>query len=190
MTTADAPPRPERYRVDWISQRELRSASDTHASSRRSGPARTGADVVYATTMIHRATLGSTLARRPLVIKLVTDPVYERARRWGMFDGDMDAFQGVDGDLRIRALRRSRDAALRRATRVICPSAYLREMAVAWGIPTERVLAIPNPAPDLPPLPTREQAREAFAIDGPTLAFAGRSVDRRHWRSGWTPSRG
>jgi glycosyltransferase involved in cell wall biosynthesis len=134
----------------------------------------TGADVVYATTMINRATLGTALARRPLVIKLTTDPAYERARRWGMFDGDMDAFQDEDGDLRVRALRRSRDTALRRATSVICPSAYLRDMAVAWGIPPERVLVIPNPVPDLPGLPSREEARAALDIDGPTLAFAGR----------------
>ena len=92
----------------------------------------------------------------------------------GSFDGDMDAFQGVDGDVRIRALRRARDVALRRASRVICPSAYLREMAVAWGVPPERTLVVPNPAPDLPQLPTRDEARAALDVDGPTLAFAGR----------------
>jgi glycosyltransferase involved in cell wall biosynthesis len=173
VTTADAPPRSERYHVDWISRRIPVGARHAAVAERIRSRAR-GADVVYATSMIGRAALGSRLARRPLVIKLTTDEAYERAQRRGLFDGDMDAFQGVDGDLRIRVLRRSRDFALRQATNAICPSAYLREMAVAWGVPPERVLVIPNPAPDLPPLPTREDARAALDIDGPALAFAGR----------------
>ena len=167
VTTADGPPRPERYRVDWISRGIPVGAR--HAGRGREGQVPCAAAPTSSTRrrMIGRAALGSTLARRPLVIKLTTDEAYERARRRGLFDGDMDAFQGVDGDLRVRALRRSRDAALRRATRVICPSAYLREMAVSWGVPPERALVIPNPAPDLPPLPTRDEARAALDIDGP-----------------------
>jgi glycosyltransferase involved in cell wall biosynthesis len=116
----------------------------------------------------------SRVACTPLVTKLTTDEAYERARRRGMFDGDMDAFQHVAGDARIRVLRRSRNAALGRATRVICPSAYLAEIAVSWGVPRERMLVIPNPAPDLPQLPSHEEARKAIGIDGPLLAFAGR----------------
>jgi glycosyltransferase involved in cell wall biosynthesis len=173
VTTADGPPRPERYRVDWISRRIPVGARHAAVAEKVRSRGR-GADVVYATSMIGRAALGSAAARRPLVIKLTTDEAYERAQRRGLFEGDMDAFQAVDGDLRVRALRRSRDAALRRATRVICPSAYLREMAVSWGVSPERVIVIPNPAPDLPLLPTRDEARAALGIHGPTLAFAGR----------------
>ena len=40
-------------------------------------------------------------------------------------------------------------------------------MAVAWGVPPERTLVVPNPTPDLPLLPTREEARAALDIDGP-----------------------
>ncbi len=133
-----------------------------------------GADVVYATSMIGRAALGSSAARCPLVVKLTTDEAYERARRRGLVDVDMDAFQEVDGDLRVLALRGARNVALSRAARVICPSAYLRRMAVRWGVPEERALVIPNPAPDLPELPSHEVARKATGIEGPLLAFAGR----------------
>ena len=173
VTTADGPPAPEAYPVHWISRgialgvRHLRVAEKVRSRAR-------GADVVYATSMIGRAALGSKAAGRPLVIKLTTDEAYERAQRRGLYEGDLDEFQEAGGDLRIRALRRSRDAALRRATRVICPSAYLRDIAVSWGVPADRALVIPNPAPDLPPLPTRDEARTAIGIEGPTLAFAGR----------------
>jgi glycosyltransferase involved in cell wall biosynthesis len=173
VTTADGPPAAEAYPVHWVSRgipvgvRHLRVAAKVRSRAR-------GADVVYATSMIGRAALGAKAARTPLVIKLTTDEAYERAQRRGLYDGDMDAFQEAGGDLRIRALRRSRDAALSQATRVICPSAYLRDVAVSWGVPADHALVIPNPAPDLPLLPTREEARTAAGVDGPTLAFAGR----------------
>jgi glycosyltransferase involved in cell wall biosynthesis len=173
VTTADAAPSPELFRVDWISRRlptgmrHLAVAERVRVRARRT-------DVVYATSMIGRAALGCTAARRPLVIKLTTDEAYERARRRGLVEGDMDSFQRVPGDVRVRALRRSRNGALRRAARVICPSAYLRDMAVSWGVPADRVDVIPNPAPHLPVLPLRDEARAALGITGPTLAFAGR----------------
>ena len=172
VTTADATPAPEPFRVEWVSRglptgvRHLAVAEKVRSRAR-------GADVVYATSMIGRAALGSAAARRPLVIKLTTDEAYERARRRGLFDGDMDAFQHADGGVRVAALRRARNAALSRAARVICPSAYLRDIAVSWGLPPERGLVVPNPAPDVPELPTRAEARAALGVDGPLLAFAG-----------------
>jgi glycosyltransferase involved in cell wall biosynthesis len=173
VTTADGPPAAESYPVHWISRGIPIGARHAAVAEKVRSRAR-GADVVYATSMIGRAALGAKAARRPLVIKLTTDEAYERAQRRGFYDGDLDAFQHAGGNLHIRALRRSRDAALRQATRVVCPSSYLREIAVAWGVPADRVLVIPNPAPDLPRLPTRDEARKAVGVSGPTLAFAGR----------------
>ena len=188
VTTAGGPPRPESYRVDWVSRRMPVGARHAAVAEKVRSRAR-GADVVYATSMIGRASLGSKLARRPLVIKLTTDEAYERAQRRGLFDGDMDAFQCVDGDLRVRALRRSRDAALRRATRVICPSAYLCDMAVAWGVPRERALVIPNPAPDLPPLRnTRGSARRTRHRWADARVCRTDRPPEVAWRSGWRPS--
>ena len=173
VTTADAAPAPELYRVDWVSRRLPVGVRHAAVAEKIRSRAR-GADVVYATSMIGRAAGGTAAARRPLVIKLTTDEAYERARRRGLYDGDMDAFQSVDGGAQIAGLRRSRNAALRRATRVVCPSAYLCEMAVSWGVPRERTLVVPNPAPELPALPSHEDARQKTGVKGPLLAFAGR----------------
>jgi glycosyltransferase involved in cell wall biosynthesis len=74
----------------------------------------------------------------------------------------------------VRVLRLARDVELRRAAHVFTPSAYLRELTVSWGVRADRVTVLPNPAPAVPPLPSREELRRAFAMDGPTLAFAGR----------------
>jgi glycosyltransferase involved in cell wall biosynthesis len=173
VTTADAAPEPRPYPVHWVSR--SRSAPLRHlAVVREVAHAARRADRVYATTMIRRATLGASLARRPLVVKLVADEAYERAVRTNRFAGTLEDFQRHGGGLRVRLLRATRTAALRRARVVLVPSAYLREVAVGWGLPPDRLTVIPNPAPVLPVLPDRAEVRAGLGIDGVALAAAGR----------------
>jgi glycosyltransferase involved in cell wall biosynthesis len=174
VTTADAAPASERYQVRWVSRglpRGVRHARVVSVIRDRAAHA----DVVYATSMLGRASLGATLARRPVVVKLVADEAYERARRLGLFDGDLDEFQRFSGGARVRLLRQARDRALRRVDALVCPSSYLATLALRWGVPEEIVTVVPNAAPPLTArLPEREDARARFDVEGPTLAFAGR----------------
>ena len=173
VTTADSPPASEQYQVRWVSRahpRGVRHARSLAVIRDRAADA----DLVYATSMLGRASLGAALARRPIVVKLVADEAYERAVRMGLFDGDLDEFQSYKGGARVRALRQARNRTLRRVDALVCPSSYLASRAVAWGIDEERVTVIPNPAPPLAALPERDEARARFEIEGPTLAFAGR----------------
>jgi glycosyltransferase involved in cell wall biosynthesis len=173
VTTADAAPAPRPYRVRWT--RRAQPAPLRHlAVVRQVVSAARQADRVYATTMVRRAALGAALARKPLVVKLVADEAFERERRAGRFDGSLEEFQRARGGLRRRLLRTSRTAALRRARRVLVPSTYLREIAVAWGVPAARLTVVPNPAPELPTLPSRDEARATFGLEGPAVATAGR----------------
>lgn len=173
VTTADQEPERRPYPVRWVRRtlpapwRHLAVALAVAKAARRS-------DRVYATTMIRRAALGATLARRPLVAKLVADEVYERERRAGRFAGTLEEFQDTAGGLRVRLLRRTRTGALRRAGHVLVPSAYLRRIALDWGLAPHRVTVVPNPAPELPTLPPRDDARAALGISGPALGTAGR----------------
>jgi glycosyltransferase involved in cell wall biosynthesis len=173
VVTADAEPAAAGYPVRWVSRRlpagvrHLRSADLIRRRAR-------AADVVYATTMIRRAAFGSLLARRPLVAKVTTDEAYERARRGGRFAGDLAAFQGWDGGRRVAFLRRTRTAAVRRARHVFFPSAYLRDVALGWGLDPARTSVLPNPAPPVPDLPPKEFLRAELGLRGPALAFAGR----------------
>ena len=120
------------------------------------------ADVVYASATYAAAAIASRLSGRPLVVKLVSDPAYERARRYGLFHGTLDEFQTA-GSLPLVALRRARTAALRRARRVIVPSRYLATFAVGWGLDPERVVVVPNPAPALAVEPASERRGLVFA---------------------------
>jgi glycosyltransferase involved in cell wall biosynthesis len=171
VTTADAEPARRVYPVQWASRRSafrhVRAASLVRQAARR-------ADVVYATSMIRRAAIGSRLAGRPLVVKLVSDEVFERAAREGRYAGTLDAFQRESGGPRTRFLRATRNRALRGARHVFCPSSYLRDVALRWGLEPDRVSVLPNPAPEIPPLPAREELRAELGLRGSTLVFAGR----------------
>jgi glycosyltransferase involved in cell wall biosynthesis len=173
VTTATAQPAPQPYPVHWVPRslpvgvRHAQVARVVTLCARR-------ADLVYATSMVRRAASGAKLARRPLVVKLVADEAFERARRSGAFDGTLEEFQRHEGGPRIRALRATRTAALRRAALVVSPSAYLREIALGWGLDAARVVVVPNPAPGPVSLPPREQLRTLLGVDGLVLACAGR----------------
>jgi glycosyltransferase involved in cell wall biosynthesis len=173
LTTARAAPALEQYPVGWVSRdapagvRHARTVLAVRRGATRS-------DVVYATSMIRRSALGALLARRALVVKLVADEAYERAQRSGLFTGTLEEFQQVEAGPRVRALQASRNRSLRRAAHVFCPSAYLRRMALGWGLDPARVTVLPNPAPRLPQLPQRDEARASLRLAGPIFAFAGR----------------
>jgi glycosyltransferase involved in cell wall biosynthesis len=107
-------------------------------------------------------------------VKLTADPAFERARRRGVVGGDVDEFQRAAAGPVVSLLRVARNVELRGAAHVFCPSTYLRELAVSWGVPAERVGVLPNPYPPLPELAPREELQRSFGVDGRTLAFAGR----------------
>ncbi len=107
-------------------------------------------------------------------MKLVSDEVFERAARGGRYLGTLDEFQREAGGVRTRFLRATRTRALRGARHVFCPSAYLRDVALGWGLDASRVSVLPNPAPELPELPSRDELRAELGFGGKTLAFAGR----------------
>jgi len=127
------------------------------------------ADLVYATATYAAAAVAAT--GRPLVAKLVSDPAYERARRYGVFTGSLEDFQQASG-AGVTTLKRLRSTALRRARRVVVPSRYLADIATGWGLDPSRVEVLVNPAP--PP-----QTVEAEPLDPGTLVFVGRLTEQK-----------
>jgi glycosyltransferase involved in cell wall biosynthesis len=173
VTTASAAPPVDAIPIHWVSRRlpiGLRHLAGASLIRRRAALS----DVVYTTGMFGRSAAGATAARRPFVVKLTADPAFERSRRRGLVEGNVDDFQAGGGGLAPALLRAARNAELRRAAHVFCPSAYLRDLAIGWGVFPERVSVLPNPAPSPPELPERGELKRRLDVNGATLAFAGR----------------
>lgn len=124
------------------------------------------ADLIYATATYAAAAAASTVARRPVVAKLVSDPAYERALRYGLFDGTPEAFQTATGS-RLELLKRLRTLSLRRARRLVVPSRYLADIAARWGLDASRIDVLVNPAP--PPTDVRPAS-----LGSGTFVYVGR----------------
>jgi glycosyltransferase involved in cell wall biosynthesis len=173
VTTADTPPAPRPYPVRAVPRhhragiRHYRGAALVRRRAR-------DVDVVYTTGMFGRSAVGSAVARKPYVVKLTADPAFERSRRRGFVEGNVDDFQEQGGGPVVALLRFARDVELRHAAHVFTPSAYLRELALGWGVAPQRVSVLPNPSPVLGELGQRDELRRAFGLNGATLAFAGR----------------
>jgi glycosyltransferase involved in cell wall biosynthesis len=173
VTTAEAPPAPRPYPVRAVRRshprgvRHYRGAALVHHRAREN-------DVVYTTGMFGRSALGASVARKPYVVKLTADPAFERSRRTGVVHGDVEAFQSGGGGPVAAVLRLARNVELRHAAHVFCPSTYLRDLAVFWGVEPARLSVLPNPAPVVAELPPRDQLQQRFGLNGATIAFAGR----------------
>jgi glycosyltransferase involved in cell wall biosynthesis len=137
-------------------------------------------EVVYSSGLYYKSVLAATVDRVPLVVKLTTDPAYERARSLGLFSGDIAAFQQHHPDPAVRYLKLVRRTMLSRPARVVIPSRYLAEIARGWGLRAERVTVVPNPAPPVGRLASREELRRRLGVNGDTFVFAGRLVPAKH----------
>jgi glycosyltransferase involved in cell wall biosynthesis len=137
-------------------------------------------DVVYSSGLYYKSMLAATLNRVPLVVKLTTDPAYERSRSLGIFSGEIAAFQRPHTGAAIRYLKLVRRTMLSRAVQVVIPSRYLAEIALGWGLPAERVTVVPNPAPPVGRIASREELRRRLGVNGATFVFAGRLVPAKH----------
>ncbi len=168
LTTANAQPDRTGYPVHWVSRRLPPGARHAAVVAAVAKAARS-ADVVYATSMIGRTAAGAALARRPFVAKLTSDPAFERSRRRGLVDGETVGFQEGGGGVGAAALRAVRDRSVRRAAVVICPSAYIAELAARWRGTSEGVVVLPNPAPA-----PADAASVAVPGERPHVAFVGR----------------
>jgi glycosyltransferase involved in cell wall biosynthesis len=152
--------------------RPLRLAGGALAAAR----AARWADVTYSTGMYSRSALAATINRIPLGLKLVSDPAYERARRLGLFNDTLESFQEPQRNRAIGVLKRMRSATLARASRIVIPSRYLAEIARTWGLPDQVISVVPNPAPPIDRLSSREELRGRLGLADTTFVFVGRLV--------------
>lgn len=114
----------------------------------------------------------------PRVIKIVGDPAWERCIRRGWIESDLDVdrFQTIKGDWRVRWQRDSRSRQAAAMDAVIVPSHYLKRMVVGWGVDAAKVHVIYNALRPLPALAeSRAEIRAEWGWDErPTLLTVAR----------------
>jgi glycosyltransferase involved in cell wall biosynthesis len=131
-------------------------------------------DVVYATGLGPVAVAGAGLAHRPVALKIVGDPAWERGVRRGLTASSFDEFQNDrGGPLALRGMRAVRDWSVRHATVVLSPSRHLADRVATWSRRND-VRVVPNG------VRTTLRPAPADADADVQLVFVGRLVAHKH----------
>lgn len=138
------------------------------------------ADIVYLQGPVSEGlpgTIGSMLAGRPTVMKVVGDYAWEVYANKNERPSSVDEFLMHRHGGTVRVLEWIERWTARRARRVIVPSRYLASVVKAWGVADERVRMIYNAAEPLPSGLLRDEARRAFGVEGKRVMLtAARAV--------------
>jgi glycosyltransferase involved in cell wall biosynthesis len=128
-------------------------------------------DVVYATGLDLIAVSGGRVAGRPVALKVVGDPAWERGQRRGLTDASFDDFQDDGGGpLTLRMMRGVRDWTTRNATALLSPSPHLAASAQRWARRND-ARVIPNGVRGLD-----RTAAQTTTAGGLRVVFVGRLV--------------
>ncbi len=102
------------------------------------------ADVILANGLNCEVMIAGTIARVPVVAKVVGDRAWERARGRGWFEGSIEEYQIAPKPLRLRLLDLIRTIPLRRSTALIVPSRYLQRLVSGWWIDERSIQVVYN----------------------------------------------
>lgn len=118
-------------------------------------------DIIYANGVFLETALANLWLRKPLVMKVVGDQAWERARGRGWTRDGFEDFQRRRQSWIAEVLRWLHTWAVRRADKVIVPSQYLKRFVMGWGVPKKRCVVIYNAV--------EEDVEEAVPAGMPTL---------------------
>jgi glycosyltransferase involved in cell wall biosynthesis len=127
---------------------------------------------VYATGLAPIAVAAARAVGRPVIVKVVGDPAWERGSRLGLTDTTFDEFQQEPATgARVRAMQWVRNRSIRAATAVVTPSRHLAKTIGGWA-DRDDVVVVPNGA-HVPADATSECPAARTGLD---LVFVGRLV--------------
>lgn len=125
------------------------------------------ADVVYLNGLVLEGVLATkVVGHRPVVIKVVGDLIWEKARNNGATSMELDIFQTARLSVRWRLLRRLQAWYTSRADAVIVPSSYLANIVQGWGVDEAHIHILTNAVS----LPQREPSTRPPCYDLVTVA--------------------
>lgn len=103
------------------------------------------ADVVYLNGLVLEGILACKfLSNKPVVIKVVGDLIWEKARNKGETSLSLDQFQYSKLPMNLWLLRALQSFYMRFADYLIVPSNYLGNLVKFWGVKSDRILLVYN----------------------------------------------
>jgi glycosyltransferase involved in cell wall biosynthesis len=144
------------------------------------------ADVVYLNGLVLEGMIASKLlANKPVVIKVVGDLVWEKARNQRATDLDVDTFQSATLPLRWRLLRWLQSRYTGLADAVLTPSRYLASIVRGWGVESSHIHvvynAVPSPPDARPIFPTHDLVTVARLVPWKGLPVLIRVAAKHGW---------
>ena len=134
-------------------------------------------DIAYINGLIIPASSALAGKEIPKAVKIVGDPVWERAQNSGLTEQDFDKFQESKQALKIRMLQHLRDRSLRRMDKIIVPSEFLRKTVERWGFGSKIAVIFNGIAPDYGREfldLSRQDAKKHLGLNGWILISVGR----------------
>lgn len=107
-------------------------------------------DAIYANGIFSETALANRWLHKPLVMKVVGDPAWERATNRGWVQDNFEQFQQQGYHLKVEALKSIRSWSARQADRIIVPSCYLARSVAGWGVDKDRISVIYNAVKQFP----------------------------------------
>lgn len=139
------------------------------------------ADAIYALDSISvglPAWVVSVLTRKPFLVRLGGDYAWEQgAQRFGVTQNLDEYTQNPSHvPLPVKFLASIQTFVVRRARKVIAPSAYLKGVISSWGVPEEKIAVIYSALQQLSVEASRNELREQLSYDGKVIVSVGRLV--------------
>lgn len=136
-----------------------------------------GADAIYAQNLFSvgiPALIISIFRKKRLVVKVVGDYAWEKSLSFEESSG-IDDFQNQRHSCLVGIIVSMQSYLASRASRIIVPSNYLKEIVVGWGVPKEKIRVIYNVPESFPENNiSKEQAKKHIRIGGNILLSIGR----------------
>ncbi|MBI3181720.1 MAG: glycosyltransferase family 4 protein [Myxococcales bacterium] len=101
-------------------------------------------DVLLVNGLALQAACANLILRKPLVMKVVGDIVWERAQNRGEVSDTFEEFQVSRYSRRVEAERVLQRWWVQQADKVIVPSRFLGRCVAAWGVPAHRIEVVYN----------------------------------------------
>ncbi len=137
-------------------------------------------DLIYTLDLVSAglpACIASYVTGKPLVLKVVGDYAWEQGtQRFGVKEQLDEFVTKHDYGYAVKFFRAIQTMVARRATHVIVPSEYLKQIVEAWGIEREKIVVVYNAFTSDIPTESKETLRITYQYRGPVIVSAGRMV--------------